>query len=178
MALLRVRLRAISADIRGGLRTLIGLYVFDAFFLELGGLTCIVGWVMVVRGAIDLAAGTGADRARRGLVTIAAYAALDFAVFGTIWAHDALARHRAEHVIAALVHYKVDSGHYPRSLDELVPQYMPSVPSAKYGLTPAFSSFHYFHVAEKEDAILSYSSQPPFGGWVYCLSTKKWQFLD
>lgn len=50
----------------------------------------------------------------------------------------------AERVIAACEEYRVANRRYPTNLDELVPEYLPSVPPAKYCCT--FGNFWYFNV--------------------------------
>src|SRR4051812_28423323 len=108
------RLSRLNDDIRGGLWTVLGLYLFDALFLSESVISFAVGTVMVVFGAVDLVRGYGSARGRRGFVTMAAYAALDLAVFGTISANLSLGHRRAERILVALDAYKSDHGRYPQ----------------------------------------------------------------
>ena len=43
---------------------------------------------------------------------------------------------RAAEVAVALTNYRVEAGHYPDSLDELVPKYLPSVPADPFDGKP------------------------------------------
>jgi hypothetical protein len=167
------RVRALSAQVRGGLATPLALYVVDALVLSQGVVAFVVGWVMVVFGAIDASRGRG----RKGVITIVAYVVLDVAVFGTIRANNVLARHRAERIVVALDAYKGDHGRYPKRLDELVPAYLPSIPRAKYTLMPGFNRFYYMS-QDGEDGFIEYTAFPPFGRPFYRLKSKKWDYLD
>jgi hypothetical protein len=169
-----MRLKALGKDIRGGLWTVVALYVVDAFVLAQGVITVVVTAVMVVLGVIDALRG-GSTLRRRGVVTICSYAVLAFAVLGTIRANNALARHRASRVIDALERYKADHGGYPHRLKDLVPVYLPSVPLAKFTL--AFNSYRYFS-RDGKSADLFYVALPPFGRPTYLLEAKRWTYID
>ncbi|MBN1459086.1 MAG: hypothetical protein JXA57_06090, partial [Armatimonadetes bacterium] len=48
---------------------------------------------------------------------------------------------RSQTLIAALEAYEGEHGHYPESLDELVPHYLPEIPNTGYGVR---REFHYY----------------------------------
>lgn len=171
------RWRSISEQIRGGLGTLLVFYIFEAFITGQGVISFLVGWVMVVLGAVDVVRGVGHDpaRVREGAITMLAWVALDVAVFGTIYLNNRLARHRADQVIAALDRYRVEHRQYPRRLAELTPHYLSSVPVAKYALM--FFWFDYY-CKDGETGFLGYTSIPPFGRPTYSLQRKNWSHLD
>ena len=65
---------------------------------------------------------------------------------GIVYANDAfqlrVAEANAQRVVAACEEYHAANGRFPRNLDELVPQYMNSIPGAKYCLGSG-SCFNY-----------------------------------
>jgi hypothetical protein len=56
------------------------------------------------------------------------------AIFGTNHLNNKIARHRAENIISSIKEFKSEYQRYPDKLDELVPEFLPSVPLAKYTL--------------------------------------------
>jgi hypothetical protein len=165
-------LRTTNRNVRGGLATVVGVYVFDALIVSQGAITFIAGWVMALMGIIDIARG----RLRKGVTTIVVYALLDVAVFGTIRLNNELAGPRAEAVLAALDHYKSDHGRYPDRLDALVPRYLAKVPLAKVAI--GFNELHYFLSEDGTEARLWYVVLAPFGRRVYFTETRRWQYMD
>lgn len=69
------------------------------------------------------------------------FAAMTVVALGMDFANKTIARGRAEDIIAACRSYKDKTGAYPETLQALVPDYLKSVPRAKY--TVLWSSFHY-----------------------------------
>jgi hypothetical protein len=85
-----------------------------------------------------------------------------------------VAEANAQRVVAACEAYHAAKGEFPRKLDDLVPQYLHSVPVAKYCFGPS-CRFAYFS-----------SVQPPLLVWnihplyrkIYDFGTRKWTYLD
>ena len=85
-------------------------------------------------------------------------------------------RERAEEVVVALNAYRARTGDYPVRLSDLVPEYLPVVPLARYTLM--FNELDYHHAAAQPGGFLVYTVIPPFGRRTYSLDTGTWGFLD
>ena len=85
------------------------------------------------------------DKQRRSEHSLKAaiYALLLVATLSLISASARLAQRRATPVISAVNHYRSEHGQYPRSLDQLVPVYVPSIPHA--GFTRTSRDFRYYN---------------------------------
>jgi hypothetical protein len=59
-------------------------------------------------------------------------------------------------------------------LEELVPEFIPNVPLAKYNF--GFNQFVYSR--NEDDATLYYFAVPPFGRPVYDFASREWKYLD
>jgi hypothetical protein len=79
----------------------------------------------------------------------------------------------APRIIAACEEFHAANGRFPKTLDELVPQYMPSVPRAKYSLL--YGEFEYFNYGEP---MLVWCVVPPFGRKIYTFDDRRWSYLD
>jgi hypothetical protein len=94
-----------------------------------------------------------------------------------VWSNNAvqnkIAEAHASRVIAACEGFRAAHGSYPKSLDELVPRYLPSVPRAKYCL--ACGSFFYFNDGR---AMMLWCIIPPFGRKTYDFETRRWSYMD
>jgi hypothetical protein len=79
----------------------------------------------------------------------------------------------SERIITACEAFHTANGHYPKTLDELAPKYLPSVPPAKYCMD---GGFHYFNS----------DGPPPILWWnefgflhkIYSFERKEWNYLD
>jgi hypothetical protein len=80
----------------------------------------------------------------------------------------------ADRIINACNRFHADRGMYPSKLDELVPDYLASVPRAKYCL--AWGEFVYFDWGDKH--MLMWYYIPPYGRENYFLERGEWHFLD
>ena len=81
-----------------------------------------------------------------------------------------------ERIVRACESFYSDSGRYPKTLNELVPRYLPSIPPAKYSMDGAF---HYYN---SDDS----GGQAPILWWnqflllrmIYSFESKEWYHLD
>ncbi|MBN1911191.1 MAG: hypothetical protein JW818_15705 [Pirellulales bacterium] len=80
----------------------------------------------------------------------------------------------APKVIGACRQFQAANGRYPENLDELVPQYLPSIPCAKHCLV--FGEFRYWNLEGRP--MLVWYSIPPFGREIYHFDEDRWSFLD
>ena len=85
-----------------------------------------------------------------------------------------IAESHSEQIIAACEHFRVSYGRYPKTLDELLPQQLPSVPRAKYCMR--YGTFEY-HSDEGGHRLLWYKV-PPFGRRIYRFEDGQWHYID
>jgi hypothetical protein len=81
----------------------------------------------------------------------------------------------AQRVVAACEEFHAANGRFPRKLDELVPQYMNPVPSARYCLGPS-SPFYYYY--NSDHPMLVWQVVPPYYRKIYRFETRSWSYLD
>lgn len=169
---------ASTRDARAHALIAVCIYAVDAFVLGQGVIAVLATLCVAVLGTIDIVRGLfGRDggRIRRGFARMGTFAVMTAAVIGTIVANNRLARGRAEQVIAAMKVYRVKHGACPARLEDLVPDYLPAVPRAKYTLS--FNRFEYYP-SNGECGSLMYTAIPPFGRPVYNLKAERWGYLD
>jgi len=95
-------------------------------------------------------------------------------VFAYNYFNNQLAHERSLTLITTIEQYKSDKGIYPESLDSLVPEYLESIPLAKY----VFMMNEFSYSVIDGNATLYYISLPPFGRPTYHFNEKKWGYLD
>jgi hypothetical protein len=83
-----------------------------------------------------------------------------------------IAEANSTEIIAACEAFHAANGTYPKTLGELVPRYMASVPRAKYCLI--FGEFVYF----PEQPMLMWYAIPPYGREIYNFEERRWSYLD
>jgi hypothetical protein len=86
------------------------------------------------------------------------------------------ARRNAEQIIAACRAFHAKHGRFPEALEELVPEFLPSVPPAKYG-GPHFG-FTYEAGPDTRKHVLGWTEVIPFGRPFYVLEEERWGYLD
>ena len=98
--------------------------------------------------------------------------------FATIWGISAIqwkiAAVQGNRIIAACDQFNADNGRYPKDLGELIPNYMPSIPRAKYCLF--MGAFRYDNYDGRP--MLFWYKIPPFGREVFGFRDHGWTYLD
>ncbi|MDO8804320.1 MAG: hypothetical protein Q7R35_07810 [Elusimicrobiota bacterium] len=146
--------------------------VFDDFIMSQG----IIAMLCAVPALFALLPGTiiSAFRAPRPTPARAAAAGLGVLLVLSLLAfvpvNNILARRRARELITACNKYKESHGDFPEKLQDLVPEFIPKIPRAKY--TPMYGNFNY------QRGNLMWTSIPPFGRPYYDLYAGRWGFLD
>ena len=98
-------------------------------------------------------------------------------IVATIGLQNRMAARRAEKLGDACLAYRAKYHHYPRALKALVPEFIPSVPVAKYGI--GFDTrFEYLVGDEQEEPMLYYTAVPPFGRIFYHMESRTWGYMD
>jgi hypothetical protein len=96
---------------------------------------------------------------------------------GLVLANDAVQLRIAEanslRIVAACEEFDAANGTFPKSLDELVPRYLPSIPRAKYCLTNGD-----FVYSTSGKPMLVWYVIPPFGRRIYDFESRQWHYLD
>ena len=154
------------------------VYLFDGWVLGQGALSLLVGAIaMLVAIAKGLAALLG-KRSRAAAVQLAVallWVSTMALTIVTVRFQASHAQARAETLVSACKAYKATNGVYPERLQDLVPRYLPSVPRAKYTL--GFGEFLY-HRSAHDEAMLMYTSIPPFLRTFYDFEKERWSTLD
>jgi hypothetical protein len=158
------------------------IYYFDAFFFgDWGGIAFLVMIIFIFVGL-----GKTLMRALRGqrilmtpLRNMAIYTICFVAAFSTFKLNNEIAKSRADKVISAVKQYKAKYQRYPETLQTMVPEFLPSVPQAKY--TFLGNNFMYWrHAYENlpENATLLYIRIWPFGRPIFSFEQDQWGFID
>lgn len=155
-----------------------GLFVLDAFIMNQGVVSLFVVLLVLV---VFLPRALWALRNNRGLfrermVKAGIYLLAAVAVFGANTMQNRMADRRAIRLGNACLAYRAKYNHYPHRLDELVPEFIPSVPAAKYTLSS--SPFFYASRPNGDEPMLFYQALPPFGRRFYHMETGAWGYLD
>lgn len=114
-------------------------------------------------------------RRHRALVALVTLGTIIFDC-SVYWIYETVAQKRVTEVAEALLRYRAIKGLYPEQLQQLVPDYLPAVPTAKPGLI-ALNRIWYLH-KPPGPAGLMYVSFPPYGRKVFNLETREWSEID
>ncbi len=162
-------------EVSGSIFTAAFLYVFDALVLGQGGIAGLTFFVLVfVLIPRTFRARRDPASLKQHAAKVAIYGVMVVATFATISFDNHLAHQRATELIAACNQYYAQYKKYPDTLQDLVPEFVPEIPAAKYSLLS--SSFRY-RVSE-QDHVLMYIQIFPFGRAFYTLEEGRWWYLD
>lgn len=162
--------------------TAVIIYVFDALFAGQGVVTFLVMiiFIFIGLGQTLMKAFRGQPVLKTPLRNMAIYAICFVAVLSTIRINNEIARSRAEKVIFAVKQYKAKYQQYPETLQTMVPEFLPSVPLAKYTLE--FNGFKYwrhdYKYLNQNNATLLYVKFPPFGRPMFDFERDEWGYID
>jgi hypothetical protein len=141
-----------------------------SMFVAIGG----VG-LMATRALWAAVRGRSSALIRARTMRAGLYLLLGVATVITMRFHTATARNHAEQVIAACRAYQARHGKLPDRLDELVPEFLPAVPRAKYTLQ--WGDFTYW-TSDNNTHTLMYVALPPSGRRLYHFEQARWSQLD
>ena len=85
-----------------------------------------------------------------------------------------IAEANAPRIVVACERFHAANGRFPKTLGELVPRFMPSVPRAKYCLAGEFLYMNW----EGHAPLLIWYSIPVFGKNVYDFEKRRWRYID
>ena len=106
---------------------------------------------------------------KAAVTSIGGFAALTIIVYGNV-----IARERAESLVVAVEQFHAKHGRYPERLGEIVPEFIPEIPKAKYVLIA--DRFRYFKSDSRHS--LMYVEIPPFGRRIYTFEDRRWTTLN
>lgn len=151
------------------------LVFLDAFFFNQGGIALLVGlWVLVIGLPLTFLAKKFATVRMQRLRDIAIYIAAVILVFVFNAANNNIAKSRAEVLVSTVKAFHAKNQRYPKSLEELVPDYVERIPLAKYTL--GFN--HFVYRPYSPHPVLFYVELPPFGRPTYSFARDEWTYLD
>jgi hypothetical protein len=152
------------------------LYVFDGLVVGEGVIGVFVFLVAFLAGGIRIL--IAAHRKDHTLVRLRAarigvYFLMAVAIVATIYVNNRIAKHQAERVIAACRQYETKYDRLPNRLRELVPEFLPSVPRAKYTLM--YGDFTYW--SHEKSHGLYYVAFPPLSRAIYSFESGRWSII-
>ncbi|MEE8300301.1 MAG: hypothetical protein V3R28_03240 [Desulfatiglandales bacterium] len=161
--------------LRKSLITAAVLYIFDAFIINQGAIALITILVVVIL-FLPRAIFSIKDKPlfKNRLLKATIYFIMAVAIFGSNFINNKIAKYRAERLIEACYKYHNKYQQYPNKLEDLVPDFIPRVPSAKFTLS--FNKFRY--ISSDKHHMLTYVHRPPFGRPFYDFEKGKWGYLD
>jgi hypothetical protein len=113
------------------------VWAIDALVFELPVLSpsaLLISALFCVYGVAQAAGGQGQLILRTWSKRVLIWALVLTGVYGTRALNNSLAEQRLKRVVAAIELYRVRNGHYPATLRQLAPQYVPYLLVAKYTL--------------------------------------------
>jgi amino acid transporter len=164
-------------SLSGSVLTALALYLLDAFVLNQGAIALVTAAVVIfVMLPQALMAAFAKERALlvNKAMKAAIYTVMVLAVLGSNHLNNRLAQHRAEALIAACKEYRGKYEKFPDKLEDLVPEFIPNVPLAKFTLL--WNGFSY--VSFEGQHGLRWVALPPFGRPSYHFEEDRWGYLD
>lgn len=155
-----------------------GLFLLDLGYSGQGLFSLAVavsGLALLTVGALWSGLRGAAALARSRALRAGMYLFLGAATLATMRLHAATAESHAAVVIEACRAFERSHGTLPARLEELVPEFLPSVPRAKYTL--AWGEFTY-SASDTKRHTLMYVALPPFGRRIYHFENARWSQLD
>jgi len=169
--------KEVMPPLRKSLKVAIALFVVDAFFLNQGIFSAVFLAVLLL-GVLPVALYSALRKRwpefRLRMATIGIYAVACLAVFAANYLNNAMAQRRAIQLGQACRQFQAKYKRYPRFLGELQPEFISSVPLAKY----AFMDSDFFYLASSTDPRVWFVELPPFGRRFYHVKTGSWGYMD
>ncbi|HEX8925493.1 MAG TPA: hypothetical protein VF786_06845 [Terriglobales bacterium] len=156
--------------------TMLVLYVGEVFLLGQGviaAMAVLVGVFILLMGAWSMLRRNREKAKARGRTAFVLIGTALLAL-ASISVNNALAEKRCRRLIADCEQYHAKYNKYPDRLEQLVPEFISSVPLAKY--TMQFNDFSYMSSPERHT--IMYVAFPPFGRPYYVFETHRWGYLD
>lgn len=151
------------------------LILIDAFAYNDRILAMFIGaWMLLIALPRALIFTKDSELKRHSLKRTAVVIVAVAVVFVCTSVNDRIAASRAETVIVAVNSFKERNQRYPKTLEELTPEFLERVP--KTSPTLLFNSFHY--ISNPTSPSLFYVTMPPFGRRFYSFERGEWSYMD
>ena len=153
------------------------LYLLDTFYFNQGIISFLTGFIIILVFLILTVIALIRKNKKivmTRLAVIVIYILMILAVSGSIRFLNYLALTRAEELIKACNCYMVKYDKFPDKLEDLVPEFIPSIPYAK----PVFFEPQFNYMSEKDNHVIWYVVFPPFYRAFYGLEKRSWSYLD
>jgi len=150
------------------------LVLVDAFLMNQGFISVFFGLGLLLIGLPRAFLRKFATVRSRLLRNLAVYFTAIALVFVLNWANNRIAASRGDVLVAAIKAFHNKYQRYPESLEALVPEFIGSVPWAKYTLVYG----HFMYLKFEGSALLYYTALPPSGRPTYNFSRGAWGYLD
>jgi hypothetical protein len=173
-----LRLRSTSRCLARFINVLGALFLLDLGYSGQGLtslLVAVLGGVLLAGGVVRAALKGAAPLARSRALRAGMYIVLGAATLTTMRINAATAETGATRVIAACRSFERGHGALPDPLEDLVPEFLPAVPRAKYTL--AYGKFTYATSATGGHSLI-YVALPPFGRRIYEFEPARWHTVD
>lgn len=154
------------------------IYLIDAFVFGQGGVAffaSLIVWLCSFVGMLISLFTRNREMRRHHALRAGIYFLMLICVVITVATQNGLAQGRAEKLVQACQAYKVKYNKFPDRLEELVPEFIPKIPPAKYTLM--FNRFIYTSSDENRHTLF-YAVVPPFGRRYYRFEEGSWGMLD
>ena len=151
------------------------LFFLDAFVMNQGAISIILILIIVFWWLPKSALIKYKKKSPKIPLTKAGvYGLMAIMVLSANFLNNKIAKNRANDLILVVEQYHKSMGKYPEKLTDLVPRYIPRIPSAKYTL--GFNEFWY--ISLNDSVSLFYVDLPPFGRPTYSFNRKAWGYID
>lgn len=147
------------------------IFVVDAIVLNQGAIAMSVGlWMALGTLPLTLRAKYASVRGER-LRNIGVYVTACVLVLAYNSVNNDIANEQAENVVTAVKAFHAKYQRYPKTLPEIVPEFIAEIPRAKY--TVLSGEFRY--LAGDGKPLLLYQVLPPFGTRMYYFESGTWK---
>ncbi len=150
------------------------LVLVDAFLMNQGFISFLFGLGLLLIGLPRAFLRKFAIVRSKLLRNLAIYFTAIALEFVLNWTNNRIAASRGDALVAAIKAFQVKYQRYPDSLEALVPEFIQSVPRAKYTLLYG----HFRYLNSEGNALLFYTALPPSGRPTYNFSRGAWGYLD
>lgn len=169
-------LEAPPYSIRDSWRFAALLFAIDGICLgQFGFAVLLFGWTVLVR--VPMIALAWKDRPLRAfrIKKVALYLLAVVGIMVLFIFNRQMGTQRADELVKAVEAYAAKRGQFPQNLEQLVPDFMSSIPLARYTL--ASNDFSYRTLPDGKHA-LSWTVTPPFARKSYTFEEKRWVTQD
>ena len=152
------------------------LMVFDAFMFGTPSFGLIIMFFFVVASGISAIIFLFRDKQYSKLYAIKAliYFTGFIGIIGIFKFNAYLGGENANIVINAINSYYADTGLYPDNLNQLIPNYLDSIPSCAYRIM----DYKYRYYVDQDNAFLMWTMIPPWGRRRYNFKNAEWRYFD